>query len=101
LGQKATWRKVNAATAAGISLPDRELACAPIKSDVGQLYLGAMRAAINCALANRGAKNTLILTLFLNMSISHPARGRERLKPEGLIIYQWFSRLKSAKISQA
>jgi tRNA-splicing ligase RtcB len=53
LGQKATWRKVNAATAAGISLPDRELACAPIKSDVGQLYLGAMRAAINCALANR------------------------------------------------
>jgi tRNA-splicing ligase RtcB len=42
-----------AAAAAGISLPDRELACAPIKSDVGQRYLGAMRAAINCALANR------------------------------------------------
>jgi tRNA-splicing ligase RtcB (3'-phosphate/5'-hydroxy nucleic acid ligase) len=38
---------------AGISLPDRELACAPIKSDVGQRYLAAMRAAINCALANR------------------------------------------------
>jgi len=37
----------------GIALPDRELACAPIKSDVGQHYLGAMRAAINCALANR------------------------------------------------
>ena len=37
----------------GITLPDRELACAPIKSDVGQRYLGAMRAAINCALANR------------------------------------------------
>jgi tRNA-splicing ligase RtcB len=42
-----------AAAAAGIMLPDRELACAPIKSDVGQRYLGAMRAAINCALANR------------------------------------------------
>ena len=37
----------------GIKLPDRELACAPIKSDVGHSYLGAMRAAINCALANR------------------------------------------------
>ena len=37
----------------GISLPDRELACAPIKSDTGQSYLGAMRSAINCALANR------------------------------------------------
>jgi tRNA-splicing ligase RtcB len=37
----------------GIELPDRELACAPINSPVGQAYLGAMRAAINCALANR------------------------------------------------
>jgi tRNA-splicing ligase RtcB len=37
----------------GIRLPDRELACAPIHSDTGQAYLGAMRAAINCALANR------------------------------------------------
>jgi tRNA-splicing ligase RtcB len=41
------------ARAAGIALPDRELACAPIRSPVGQRYLGAMRAAINCALANR------------------------------------------------
>jgi tRNA-splicing ligase RtcB len=41
------------AAEAGIELPDRELACAPIKSDVGQRYLGAMRGAINCALANR------------------------------------------------
>jgi tRNA-splicing ligase RtcB len=37
----------------GITLPDRELACAPIQSETGQAYLGAMRAAINCALANR------------------------------------------------
>lgn len=37
----------------GIALPDRELACAPIESPVGQQYLGAMRASINCALANR------------------------------------------------
>ncbi len=38
---------------AGIVLPDRELACAPISSPLGQRYLGAMRAGINCALANR------------------------------------------------
>ena len=37
----------------GIRLPDRELACAPLDSDTGRSYLGAMRAAINCALANR------------------------------------------------
>jgi len=37
----------------GIALPDRELACAPINSPIGRSYLGAMRAAINCALANR------------------------------------------------
>jgi tRNA-splicing ligase RtcB len=37
----------------GITLPDRELACAPINSPIGQSYLGAMRAGINCALANR------------------------------------------------
>jgi tRNA-splicing ligase RtcB len=37
----------------GMTLPDRELACAPITSPTGQTYLGAMRAGINCALANR------------------------------------------------
>jgi tRNA-splicing ligase RtcB len=37
----------------GIHLPDRELACAPLSSELGQRYLGAMRAAMNCALANR------------------------------------------------
>jgi len=42
-----------AAAGHGIRLPDRELACAPIKSRIGANYLGAMRAAINCALANR------------------------------------------------
>ena len=36
-----------------IALVDRELACAPIRSELGARYLGAMRAAINCALANR------------------------------------------------
>lgn len=36
-----------------ITLRDRELAFAPIRSALGERYLGAMRAAINCALANR------------------------------------------------
>jgi len=44
---------VIAAPSHGLQLPDRELACAPIRSDLGQRYLGAMRAAMNCALANR------------------------------------------------
>ena len=34
-------------------IPDRELACAPVHSELGRRYLGAMRAATNCALANR------------------------------------------------
>jgi tRNA-splicing ligase RtcB len=42
-----------AALGSGIHLPDRELACAPIRSELGAAYLGAMRAGINCALANR------------------------------------------------
>jgi tRNA-splicing ligase RtcB len=37
----------------GYRPPDRELACAPLSSDLGRSYLGAMRAGINCALANR------------------------------------------------
>jgi tRNA-splicing ligase RtcB len=37
----------------GIDLPERELACARLDSDLGKRYLGAMWAGINCALANR------------------------------------------------
>ena len=48
----------------GITLPDRELACAPIDSPVGQHYLGAMRAAINCALANRQIITHLVREAF-------------------------------------
>jgi len=36
-----------------ITLPDRQLACAPLKSAEAQSYLGAMRAAANYAWANR------------------------------------------------
>ena len=44
---------LNAAPGYGVHLPDRELACAPIKSPLGERYIGAMRSAMNCALANR------------------------------------------------
>jgi tRNA-splicing ligase RtcB len=37
----------------GIVLPDRELACAPLRSPEGQRYFGAMCAAANFAFANR------------------------------------------------
>jgi tRNA-splicing ligase RtcB len=39
----------------GIELPDRQLACAPIQSEEGRQYLGAMAAAANFAWANRQA----------------------------------------------
>jgi tRNA-splicing ligase RtcB (3'-phosphate/5'-hydroxy nucleic acid ligase) len=53
IGTEFLRSMVAAAREYGISLPDRELACAPIDSPLGQKYLGAMRAGINCALANR------------------------------------------------
>ncbi len=51
----------------GIVLPDRELACAPINSPVGEEYLGAMRAAINCALANRQIITHLVREAFAHI----------------------------------
>jgi len=51
----------------GIALPDRELACAPIHSEVGEDYLGAMRAAINCALANRQILTHLVRKVFADI----------------------------------
>jgi tRNA-splicing ligase RtcB len=49
----------------GITLPDRELACAPIHSELGQRYMGAMRAGMNCALANRQIITHLTRGVFL------------------------------------
>ena len=51
----------------GIRLPDRELACAPITSQLGQAYLGAMRAGINCALANRQILTHLTRQVFADV----------------------------------
>lgn len=51
----------------GIVVPDRELACAPIASELGQRYLGAMRAGINCALANRQILGHLLRTTLAEL----------------------------------
>lgn len=53
-----------AAAQYGLELPDRELASTPINSPIGQDYLGAMRAAINCALANRQIITHLVRQVF-------------------------------------
>jgi tRNA-splicing ligase RtcB len=39
----------------GITVPDRQLACVPVRSQEGERYLGAMAAAANFAWANRQA----------------------------------------------
>ena len=53
IGTDALAEMLPAGRRHGLELPDRELACAPIASPEGERYLGAMRAAINVALANR------------------------------------------------
>lgn len=50
-----------------LHLPDKELACAPLGSELGQRYLGAMRAATNCALANRSAITGLVREVFAEL----------------------------------
>jgi tRNA-splicing ligase RtcB len=64
IGTEFLRKMVIAAPGYGIALPDRELACAPIESPLGEDYLGAMRSAINCALANRQILTDLTRQVF-------------------------------------
>ena len=64
IGTEFLREMVIAAPGHGIDLPDRELACAPINSDLGQRYIGAMRAGINCAMANRQIVGHLAREVF-------------------------------------
>ncbi len=64
IGTEFLKRMVLAAPGYGITLPDRELACAPIESPLGRSYLGAMRAGINCAFANRQILTHLTRQVF-------------------------------------
>jgi tRNA-splicing ligase RtcB len=64
IGQDFLKRMVQEAPGHGIALPDKELACAPVRSDLGQEYLGAMRSGVNCALANRQVITHLVRQAF-------------------------------------
>jgi len=85
---------VLAARGFGLALPDRELASAPIASDLGRRYLGAMRAGINCALANRQIITHLVRGAFARLlpearlgllfDVSHNTCKEERHTVEGV-----------------
>jgi tRNA-splicing ligase RtcB len=77
-----------------ITLPDRQLACGPVRSDEGQKYLGAMCAAANFAWANRqgilhflrGAFRRIFgesARLSLIYDVCHNIAKRERYEAEG------------------
>jgi len=57
-------RMAREAASTGIELPEKELACARIESDLGRMYLGAMFSGINCAMANRQVLTELVREVF-------------------------------------
>jgi tRNA-splicing ligase RtcB (3'-phosphate/5'-hydroxy nucleic acid ligase) len=81
----------------GISVRDRELACAPFKSKEGRAYFGAMNAAANSAFANRQvithrvrevfskvfAKDARELGLFVVYDVCHNTAKLERHEVAG------------------
>ena len=78
----------------GIALPDRQLACCPIRAPEGQAYLGAMCAAANFAWANRqgilhflrGAFRRIFgdsARLDLIYDVCHNIAKRERYEVDG------------------
>ena len=59
----------------GISVPDKQLACAPIESEEGRAYLGAMAAAANFAFANRQAITAAVRQAFARvLGVADPER---------------------------
>jgi len=55
---------IRAAAKYGIHLPDRQLCCAPLGSEEGKRYLGAMAAAANFAFANRQVVTAFVRQTF-------------------------------------
>ncbi len=51
----------------GIDLPDRQLCCAPLDSDEGRAYIGAMACAANYAWANRQTITELARGCFMQV----------------------------------
>ena len=69
---------VRAMSKYGIELPDRQLACSPVKSPEGQAYLAAMRCAANFAWANRQCITHWVRESFCRvMGKSEPDAGLE------------------------
>jgi len=63
-----------------LQLPDRQLACSPIQSDLGRRYLSAMACAANYAWANRQILMHLAFETFLSaLSISPRDLGMKLL----------------------
>jgi tRNA-splicing ligase RtcB (3'-phosphate/5'-hydroxy nucleic acid ligase) len=59
----------------GIDVPDKQLACAPVQSDEGRDYLGAMNAAANFAFANRQTITHAVRDGFKRVfGVKHPER---------------------------
>lgn len=58
----------------GIALPDRQLVCAPVRSDEGARYLSAMRCAANYAWANRQMLTHLTRKVFAHFFRLTPER---------------------------
>lgn len=67
-------RMLDAARRYGIALPDRQLCCAPIGSEEGREYLGAMAAAANFAFANRQVMTHWVRESFAVVFGLPPAR---------------------------
>ncbi len=57
----------------GIELPDRQLCCAPLRSDEGRAYLKAMACAANYAWANRQTITHLARNAFMQLFGLGPA----------------------------
>jgi tRNA-splicing ligase RtcB len=57
----------------GISVPDRQLACVPLRAPEGEAYLAAMAAAANFAWANRQVMTGLAERAFLEVFGAGPA----------------------------
>lgn len=54
----------------GLRIADRELASVPSQSPLGRAYYGAMRAAANCALANRQILSHFVREVFSGVMIN-------------------------------
>ncbi|HEY9384895.1 MAG TPA: RtcB family protein [Gemmatimonadales bacterium] len=83
----------------GISLPDRQLACAPVGSPEGKRYLAAMSAAANFAWANRQAITHSVREVFrrifgaetglrLLYDVAHNIAKLERYEGEQLCVHR-------------